>query len=379
MKIEPQPFEPERYEFVEPPRYRFSVSRRAFVQSVGAGLLISGFVDFSAFGQQRGGDDETPAIGGRFHIGKDGRITAFTGKVEVGQGARTQLTQAAAEELCVPIAQIDLVMADTGLVPNDGGTYGSLTTSRTVPAMRQAAVATRELLIELACKAWAVSTDGASMRDGVIEHANGKKMTLAELAAGAENIAGTLQDRSAEGGALTAVEAWQTLGKTVAPVNGPSVVTGKHRYTSDIRREGMLYGKVLRPPAYGAELTDVDMKAAEAMDGVVVVRDGAFVGCAAPTSYLAQQALNALASTAKWTTKPHPASDELFAYLKSNTREGTGRQRSREEASGDVDAALAASKNVVRAEYHIPYIQHAPMEPRAAVAEFDGNKLTVWT
>ncbi|MCC6153307.1 MAG: molybdopterin-dependent oxidoreductase, partial [Candidatus Hydrogenedentes bacterium] len=156
--------------------------------------------------------------------------------------------------------------------------------------------------------------------------------------------------------------------------------TGKHRYTSDIKRPGMLYGRVLRAPSYGAELADVDLKAAEAIDGVIAVRDGAFAGVAAPTSFAADKAITALAASAKWTEKPAAtSSDELFAHLKATARESSSRERSRDTASGDVDAALKAAKNVVRAEYHIPYIQHAPMETRSAVAEFDGDKLTVWT
>lgn len=381
MSHHQEPMDIERYEFTEPPRYVFRLSRRGFVQSVGAGLLISSFVDWTALGQQRGRGNEGPsAVGGRFHIGKDGRITAFTGKVEVGQGARTQLTQAAAEELRVPVSSVTLIMADTGLVPDDGGTYGSLTTPRTVPVMRQAAAAARELLIELACSQWKVESNGAELRDGKITHSNGKTITLAELVAATQDFDATLRHRSTDGASLTPPDAWTVLGKTTPPVTARDVVTGRHQFTSDIRRSGMLYGKVLRPPTYRAELKDVDAKAAEVVEGVTVVRDGAFVGVVAPNNHAAQRAITALAAAATWDTQPHPSSEELYDYLKANQREGTGRQRSREEATGDVDGALAAAKNVARAEYRIPYIQHAPMEPRAAVAELgEDGILTVWT
>lgn len=379
MKHDLEAIEVERYELGEPPRYVFSLSRRAFVQSVGAGLLIIAIADWS-FAQERGRDDQNQSTAGRFHIDKDGRITAFTGKVEVGQGARTQLTMAAAEELHVPVSTIALVMADTSIVPNDGITAGSRTTPSTVPAMRKAAASARELLVELACKQWSLSTDGASMRDGVIEHSSGKKMTLAELVAIAGDIDASLRERSSDNVELTAAEAWKVLGKTTPRVNGADIVTGKHRYTSDIKRPGMLYGRVLRAPSYGAELADVDLKAAQAIDGVIAVRDGAFAGVTAPTSFAAEKAITALAASAKWTEKPAAtSSDELFAHLKATARESSGRERSRDTASGDVDIALKVAKNVVRAEYHIPYIQHAPMETRSAVAEFDGDKLTVWT
>ena len=93
-------------------------------------------------------------VAARVHIGKDGTVTVLTGKVEAGQGARAELTQAAAEELRLPPDRIHLVMADTGLVPDDGVTAGSRTTPSSVPAVRQGAAAARELLAQLAARRW---------------------------------------------------------------------------------------------------------------------------------------------------------------------------------------------------------------------------------
>lgn len=375
-KATDETIEPERYEFDEGPRYRFSWSRRAFVQSVGAGLLITAFVrpSFAQRGERAGG-----AIGGRFHIGADGTITLFTGKVEVGQGSRTQLAQAAAEELHVPLSQIRVVMADTDLVPDDGGTYGSLTTPRTVPTVRRAAAAARELLLELGCEQLGVDAKDGVLKNGVVQHAGGKQITLAELVAKVADIDAALAGKSVEGADVSPRTAWTSLGNPTLRVNGADIVTGRHRYPSDIKRPNMVYGRILRPPSYGAELAELDAKPAEAMDGVTVVRDGEFVGVTAPTSYQARNAIEALARTAKWNTKPHPSSEELFPYLKDHAVEGSGRSRSRVNAQGDVDAAMSSAGKVVRASYHVPYIQHAPMETRAAVAEWSGEKLTVWT
>jgi isoquinoline 1-oxidoreductase len=142
----------------------------------------------------------------------------------------------------------------------------------------------------------------------------------------------------------------------------------------------MLYGKVLRPPSYGATLTSIDLGAAQQMPGVTVVRDGNFAGCAAATSYAAQKAVEALEKTASWQQAPHPPSSELFTYLKQHAAEGgSGRRGPRVRERGSIEEGRAAAGRTLSAAYEVAYIQHAPMEPRAAVAEWQEGRLTVWT
>jgi CO/xanthine dehydrogenase Mo-binding subunit len=376
MNTEPWPIEPERYEFFEPPRYRFSLSRRAFVQLVGAGLLITTSGGL-AIAQRREGAHAP--LGERFEITADGVVTVFTGKVEIGQGARTQLAQAAAEELDVPLAQVQLVMADTDRVPDDGGTFGSQTTPRTVPTVRNAAAAARELLVELASRHWGVDPAGATMHDGIIEHSGGQRMTLAELVAAETEVNAAMAEPAAVSGEVTPHEQWKILGQSAATVGGRAIVTGTHRYPYDIKVPGMVYGKILRPPSFKARLTSIDIEAAAAMPDVTVVRDGDFIGCTAPTTQQAQRALERLAASAQWDAAPQVASADLFRHLKANATEGSGRSRSRDQSEGNVDAAFAEATEVIRATYEVPYIQHAPLEPRAAVAQWEDNKVTVWT
>lgn len=376
MEHETHMVEPERYEFSEKPRYTFSLSRRAFVQVVGAGLLITSAGGIS-FAQRRSAQN-APGVS-RFHVDADGLVTVYTGKVEVGQGARTQIGQAAAEELHVPLEQVKLVMGDTDMVPDDGGTYGSQTTPRTIPTVRNAAAAARELLIELACNHWGAKPDGAEIEDGVITHSSGKTMALAELVAAIADVNNALSQAEPGDEKLTPPDAWKTLGQPVIKTDARAIATGEHRYPSDIKRPGMVYGKILRPPSYGAKLISVDLDSVNAVDGANAFRDGDFAGVTANTSFLAQQALDKLAATAEWETAPHPSSAELFTYLKANTREGSGRSGPREETEGDVGAAFEKAKQVLNASYGISYIQHAPLEPRAAVAEWADGKLTVWT
>ncbi len=133
----------------------------------------------------------------------------------------------------------------------------------------------------------------------------------------------------------------------------------------------MLYGKVLRAPSYGAKLISIDLAPAKAIPGVVVVQDDQFVGVAAPTAAAAQQALDALARTAKWESSPHPSSKALFEHLKKHAQGGLPANPFADE--------LAQAKQVLHQAYHVAYVQHCPLEPRAAVAEWEGDHLTVWT
>jgi isoquinoline 1-oxidoreductase len=170
---------------------------------------------------------------------------------------------------------------------------------------------------------------------------------------------------------LTPVPEWRVLGNSVARPNARDLVTGAHRYPSDWVRPGMLRGKVLRPPSYGAKLVSIDLEPARTMDEVVVVRDGEFVGVAAPTTFRARQALAAISATARWETAPHPPSRQLFDHLRVRAQGGA--------PSNPFTTQLAGARHQLRQTYRVAYVQHAPLEPRAALAEWAEDTLTVWT
>jgi isoquinoline 1-oxidoreductase len=382
-----EPNEVERYEQREGPAYRFDANRREFVQVLGAGLVIAVAARPATAQRQRGsgrsgrGGPRATKASERFHIGKDGIVTVMTSKVEVGQGSRTELSAAAAEELRLPIDRIRLVMADTAVCPDDGGTAGSRTTPSTVPTVRAASAALRELLVSLAAKrlsaeASAVSFDGGKFVDA----ASKKELSIGDLAT-ADSFAADL-DRTVLGNAtVTKVDSWKVLGTSIPKVGGVDVVTGRHQYPSDITRPGMLYGKVLRPPQINATLKSIDAAATKDLRDVVVVHDGNFAGCVARTSHLAAEGVALLAKKAEWEPpRPMPSSDDVYAHFK---REAGGDRgdggRGRGNTWGDVQKAMATAKLKLDAAYTIAYIQHAPMEPRAAVAEWADGKLTVWT
>jgi isoquinoline 1-oxidoreductase len=375
MKTEPQTdnvVAAESQEPVAPVGYDFGLDRRAFVQVLGAGLLIA-VSPGAAWAQRAGGrgDGRGRSVAARIHIGKDGAITVMTGKIEMGQGARAELSQAAAEELRVPAAQIQMVMGDTSLVPDDGVTAGSRTTPGTVPAVRQGAAAARNLLAELAAQRWSVERASVEVRDGKALHAATQRtLTYADLA-NSEDGTKTFAQAIPSDVVVTPVAEWKVMGTSFPRPNRRDLVTGAHQFPSDIVRPGMLYGKVLRPPAYGAKLLSVDLAPAKAMNGVVAVQDDSFVGVAAPTTFAAQQALDALAKTAKWEPAPHPSSAEVFDYLRKRAQGGVPPNPFADE--------LGKANKVLRQTYHTAYVQHTPMETRTAVAEWTDGKLTVWT
>jgi isoquinoline 1-oxidoreductase len=368
----PGRWNPDGEEATQTVDYQFGQSRREFLQALGAGLVISVVAPFSEAqppGRGRGARRDTVAA--RIHLAEDGTITVLTGKIEMGQGARTELTQAAAEELHVSVDQVRMVMGDTGQVPDDGITAGSRTTPSTVPAVRQAAATARLLLIRLAGERWAVAPETLRVRDGIVANpADGRTIGYGQLAESAD-VAAAFRQAVDANIQLTPVSRWRVLGTSVPRPKRRDLVTGAHRFPSDIARPGMLYGRVLRAPSYGATLQSIDLQPARVMDGVVVVRDETFVGVAAPTSFQAQQALDAIAATAQWKTVEFPSSEEIFDYLRDRVPGGV--------PSNPFAAQLDTAHRALSATYHVAYVQHAPLEPRVALAEWDGDRVTVWT
>jgi CO/xanthine dehydrogenase Mo-binding subunit len=354
----------------EPPADPFAVDRREFLEIAAAGLLIVAAASPSQ-AQREGG---AGALETRLHIAEDGLVTILTGKIEEGQGALTELAMAAAEELRVPLNRVRMVMGDTDRVPSDGTTAGSSTTPRTVPLVRRAAAAARDLLLAAAGRQWGVDGARLEIRDGAVVYA-GKTYAYAQLARSPE-LAAAYKDALPAGTRLTSAKDWKVLGKPQVRLDGRDIVTGAHRYPSDIVRPGMLYGRVLRAPSYGAALVSADLSAAQKMPGVTAVRDGAFVGCAAPTTFAARKALQAISAASQWKAAEHPSSDILFDYLKQHAKE---QGRPQGQARGSVEKGLVGARRRLKASYRVAYVQHAPMEPRAAVAEWQDGRLTVWT
>ncbi|WP_321473699.1 molybdopterin cofactor-binding domain-containing protein [uncultured Paludibaculum sp.] len=253
----------------------------------------------------------------------DGLFDVFTGKIEMGQGARTLLTQAIAEELRVPVDRIRLTMADTDQVPDDGGTWASLTTPETVPAVRK------------------------------------------DVAAFA-------------GHPLTEPKDWKVLGQSIPPLHGPAAVTGALQYCGDLRTEGMLHGCVVRPDAYRAHLESYDDRAARALPGVRIVREGDFLGVVAPDRHTALEAARLV--QAQWKPDPLPSLAEMRESFRTKSVAPVEVRDTRYPPlirQGDTDAALAGAHRKLHSSYWLPPIAHVALEPRAAIAEWHDGALTV--
>ena len=371
-------FEPERYELAALPSYHFEIDRRGFFKFLGTGIFIVTGFSTSVVAQESGGvrssEDSLPKeIGAWLHLNEEGGVTAFTGKVEVGQNIRTSLTQAIAEELRLPVSSIQLVMGDTQIVPFDLGTFGSRTTPIMNLQLRRVSAAAREVLIGLAAKQWTVDRARLTARDGKVFDGQLKRsLAYVQLLKG-QQISQILPVKEP----LAPATDWKVAGQSVPKIEGRDYVTGKHRYPSDKTLPGMLYGKVVRPTSFNATLLSVDTRVAEQMPGVSVVRDGDFLAVAAPTSGLATKA--ALSIRAEWKSDPQPSNKVLFEYLKQNQLPREDRNDSSSFAVGDVQQSLSPATHRLQRTYTVAYIAHAPLEPRAALANWEGDQLTVWT
>jgi nicotinate dehydrogenase subunit B len=378
-KIHPQiPSEPERYELAAAPPYRFDVGRRDFFKFLGAGVLVVSVLKPAIIAQESGGarrrgDSLPKEVDAWLHLGESGKVTVYTGKAEMGQNIRTSLSQAVAEELHVPIEQIELVMGDTQLTPFDMGTFGSRTTPTMNLQLRKVAAAARETLIGLAAAQWQTDRQRLIAAGGkVTDPQNKRSVEYAALTKG-QLLSQTVSDETP----LIPATSWKVAGQSALKVDGRDFVTGRHRYPSDQKLPDMLYGKVLRPPAFGATLLSADTQKAE-QTGATVVHDGNFVGVAAASSEAAMAA--AAAIHAEWKSEPQPSSKDLFDYLRKNTVEGSDPTGDGDRFEvGAVDRALTAADHRLQQTYTVSYIAHVPLEPRAALAKWDGDNLTVWT
>ncbi len=359
---------PEQYELQEEPRYRFAMNRRTFFEVLGGGLAITFTITNSVGGVLT---DVVPEdqVAAWIHVGENGNVTIYTGKAEVGQNIRTSLAQIVAEELHVPMDKIDMVMGDTALTPYDRGTFGSRSIPYMGPQLRKAAASARELLIDMAADQWKVDRTNLFMEKGEVKSRTTKQsLSIGQLTKG-QKLLKPVNDKVA----VTPVEEWKIAGTSVPKVRGESFITGKHKYVSDMKLPGMLFGKIVRPPAYGATVSSVDLSAAKSIPGVTVVHDGNFIGVAAKDLTTASKALKAI--KAEWKTTPQPSRGEIFDYLRKHAEAGTRD----DDSKGDVKDAFAKADVRVEQTFTIDYIAHAPLEPRAGLAQWIDNKLTVWT
>ncbi|HEX7617563.1 MAG TPA: molybdopterin cofactor-binding domain-containing protein, partial [Verrucomicrobiae bacterium] len=348
----------------------FKSDRRDFLKRVGGGIVIFMAINEALLGQEEaprprgGGRGGLPSDFNAFlRIGEDGHVTCYTGKIEMGQGPITSLPQMVAEELDAPLNTVDIVMGDTDLCPWDQGTFGSMTTRMFGPALRAAAAEARGVLLELAVDQLKVPQAQLVAKDGVISDQQDpkNKISYGQLAKG-QKIERHLQSKAP----LKDPAQFKISGKSQVRRDGEAKVTGKAHYAADIRVQGMLYAKILRPPAHGAKLKSVDTALAKAVAGVQVVQDNGLIAVLHEFPDVAEVALGKI--KAEWDTPAATYDDKtVFDHLISVAPAPRNLAR-----GGDLDEGKKNSAKQFDSTYLNAYVAHSPMEPHAALCQIEG-------
>lgn len=392
------------------------ISRRRFTQGLGA-LVVS----FSLAAPNRrafatpeepldpkwSADDQrdiTPEVDGWLRIDKDGTVTLFTGRVEIGNGILTALVQIVADELDVPFEDIKLVSADTDVVPNQGITSATTTIGVAAVVIRQAAATARQVILDAASKEFGVPAKEITIKEGTVQTADGRqKIDLGELVGG-QKLAHDI-DMEAE---TKPVDAYTVVGKPIHRIDIPAKLTGgKGDFIENSRVKGMAHARILRAPSYGARIVSYDKKVAD-MDGVVAVipiehpgderlaridryepMPGDFIAVVAETQNIAMRAIQRLAKTVEWKAGDDlpTTSDELYDWMVKNGKpvelipngdQGT-RRDSFEEILGRYKTRSADAADVYKQTYRGPYICHAPLASQSSLADVQGDHAVIYS
>jgi isoquinoline 1-oxidoreductase len=352
----------------------FPLDRREFLKLLGGGITVLFTIrDAEAFFQEarrRGFRPQLPEDFNAFlRIKEDGRVSCFTGKIEMGQGVITSLAQMLADELDIRLDSVDMVMGDTDLCPWDMGTFGSMTTRFFGPPLREAAAEAKAVLKELASEHLQVPVARLETKDGIIFDKTQKKnqVTYAQLTKG-KKIARKLDKKHA----VEPVSEFTIVNKPAARIDAPEKVTGKALFAGDIRLPGMMYAKILRPPAHGAKLKSVDTSAAEKIKGILIVKDDVLIAVLHQQPDEAEKAVTKI--KAQYETPETTVDDKtIFDHLLKVAQEAETVSE-----GGNLKTGEGLSDETFEETYLNSYVAHAPIEPHTATANIEGDKITIW-
>ncbi|HUU38866.1 MAG TPA: molybdopterin cofactor-binding domain-containing protein [Candidatus Desulfaltia sp.] len=347
------------------------LSRREFIKLVGGGIVILFTVGEPSLleAQRQRGEPLPDDFNAFLRIGEDGRVSCFTGKIEMGQGVVTSLAMMLADELEVPLDSVDMVMGDTDLCPWDAGTWGSMSTRFFGPPLKAAAAEARAVLVELASEYLKTPPSELTVEAGAIYHKSQrqKKVTYAQLTKG-KKIARRLEREKV----LEKPSDFSIVGIPELRRDAVEKVTGKAKYAGDLREPGMFYARILRPPAHGARLISLDTSSVRTVEGAKVVQDEEMTAVLHEDPELADQALKLI--KAQW-KKPEVKVDDktIFDHLLKIAPAGETVSEGGNLAEGE-----KTSKTVIEKTYLDGYVAHAPIETHTALAKIEGSRITIW-
>jgi nicotinate dehydrogenase subunit B len=367
-----------------------SISRRDLLKSTG--VLIVGFSFFGsaarvlAQGEGLSVDGMDPTVlDSWLAISKDGTVTVFTGKVELGTGVVTALAQIVAEELDVSFNKVYMDSGDTDKAVDQGVTAAARTVERGGVQLRQASAAARQELLKLASARLDSPVDKLTVTDGVVsvvgnsarkiaygDLLGGKRFNIKIVAAGIGwdmKVAPEVPAKNSKD--------YKIVGKSIPRVDLPEKFTGEFVYSQDASVPGMLHGRVVRPATSISAPAGIDESSIQNIPGVVkIVREGTFVGVVAETEWAAIQAARTLKVTWSEPTLKMPSGpDEVFDYLKNTKSFKDNVIVNR----GNLDAALSNAQKKYEGTYYWPFQLHGMMGPPCALADVRGDKATIWT
>ncbi|PQA55707.1 xanthine dehydrogenase family protein molybdopterin-binding subunit [Siphonobacter curvatus] len=342
-------------------------SRRDFLKTMGTltiGFTLPSWVPEAD--ELPGSLQRDPRIRAWLEILENGQIRVFTGKMELGQGIRTAVAQVAAEELNLPLSQVEVVMADTDRTPDESYTAGSASIENSAMAVRYAAAAARQKLLELAAKQWRKPVEELQFAAGTIRWKN-KQISWKELLNGKQ-----LQDEVRGNVALKPKEEYQLVGKPMPRPEINRMVRAETWFIQDLRLPGMVHARMVRPPSYGARLEKLDeSNVRKQIPGIQkVVVQGSLVGVIATEEFQAMQAQWTLQESVRWTdVQPLPTGTALVSYLKSLPAR-IERVHEKGQPTGPT---------TIKAQYFKPYLMHGSIGPSCALAWYQKGTLRVWS
>jgi nicotinate dehydrogenase subunit B len=348
------------------------MKRRDFFKLLGGGVFIffQPWHPFELFDLQTQQRRSLPTEFNAFlQIAEDGSVNCYTGKIEMGQGAITSLAQIMADEIEVPFERVKMVMGDTDLCPWDGGTNGSQTIRSFSPRMRVAAAEAKTVLMQLGSDYLHVPVSQLEVKDGIISDSknNKSKVSYGDLAKG-KKIEKHLDGKPE----LKDYTKFKFVGKPYLHQDSRIKVTGEARYSADIQLPGLLHARILRPPSHGAKLLTADVSEAEKIKGVQIVRDGDFIAVVSDDRDMVDQAI--VKVKAEYTFDEIKVDDKTIfdRILKAESVANVLK------SNGDIETGRKISDTLTESEFLNSYVAHAPIEPHAATAIIEGDKITVW-